>query len=772
MAITRRQFVKGAGVALGGAILGTGSLVAGCSSPGPTSPNGGAQATVPGFNGDVTVSLTADPESGAVSDVVVEGAFETPDRGGRAVAALQDAMNASGSVDVDTVSGATVTSVAILDAAACAKAAALGASAAEADMAPGTYTAVAHGHYPGIPLTLDVTISERSIDAVEVTGENLETELMLRAAVDTYIPRVLEHQALSVDAVTGATMTSSAIRLALERCVKDAFAAAGAGPEAVAPWLRRAEHKPAPARTIEKDVVVIGLGGAGMAAALSCAEQGLSVIALEKAGKYGGTLCVTSESLAVNPPRFKAEKNGGADFVDAAALRADWLERTRGDAKEELVDLFLSESGATIDWLHFDHDWPYELPGPGHSSYAVYNCCYTYSPYTLTGTKSELARRIDGIMEQYVELGGEYLLETEVTKLVRDDASGAVVGVEAASFDGSALEVKARAVVLATGGFGENEELMDRFMVNDHYPLAGTWHLYGMATNDGAVIKQALDLGAGTFNPSVPPLSHLAGFPVNLTGFGTREKDEVSFFTGHTAIWSEGDLPTALSVAADALAVDREGRRFMNEEEFATHGAIKAGPEYYTVWSQDQLDAFRERGLRYADPGPSMGYVGCQSTIPLDTPLERLDEVMEAALATGYAHRADTVEELAELAGMRPDALRSSVDAYNEGCAAGRDDDFGKSPDHLTPIGEGPYWALLGCAFYYTTAGALDVDANLNVLRADGAAPIEGLYAVGTDSMGVLMTERDQYLDYGGAASGWALTSGRLAGRRIAERLA
>ena len=129
MAITRRQFVKGAGVALGGAILGTGSLVAGCSSPGATSPNGGAQATVPGFNGDVTVSLTADPESGAVSDVVVEGAFETPDRGGRAVAALQDAMNASGSVDVDTVSGATVTSVAILDAAACAKAAALGASA-------------------------------------------------------------------------------------------------------------------------------------------------------------------------------------------------------------------------------------------------------------------------------------------------------------------------------------------------------------------------------------------------------------------------------------------------------------------------------------------------------------------------------------------------------------------------------------------------------------------------------------------------------------------
>ena len=77
----------------------------------------------------------------------------------------------------------------------------------------------------------------------------------------------------------------------------------------------------------------------------------------------------------------------------------------------------------------------------------------------------------------------------------------------------------------------------------------------------------------------------------------------------------------------------------------------------------------------------------------------------------------------------------------------------------------------MGCAFYYTTGGALDVNEDMQVLRADGVTPIEGLYAVGTDSMGVLMTNQEQYLDYGGAASGWAFTSGRLVGKALAAKL-
>lgn len=774
--IDRRQFVKGAGVvAISLGLGGFGAIGTGCSSSGlegnMVGGDGKASATVPGFNGDITVNFKVGETDGKVSEVAIEGSFETANRGGTAIEKMQSLMNETGSIEVDTVSGATVTSVAVLDAAAYAYGAATGTLSEGYAMTPGTYESSSYGSYPGMPVNVSVTVSEDAIESVELTGENLETILMLRAAEEKYIPRIIENQAISIDSVAGATMTSSAIRLAVEQCLKDAYAASGAKPDAIVPWLKGAVYKTGDSKTIDVDVVVVGLGGGGMAAALSAAENGLNVLAIEKAGKYGGTTCVTSESLAINPPRFKEEVNEGKDFVDAAELMEDWYQRTHGDAKRELLELFFAESGNTIDWLNYEHAWPFNPPNPGHADYATFDCCFTYSPYTLAGPKAELAAIIDGVMGQYVDLGGEYLLETEVSDLLYDTDSDAVVGVKAVGHNGQIYEVNAKAVVLATGGFGGNAQLMDEYMKDDYYPLSGTWHLYGMATNDGAMIKRALDLGAGTCNPSVPPLSHLAGFPVNLVGFGTQEKDEVSFFTGHTAIWSEGDIPSALSVAADSLAVNREGERFINEEGFAHHEAIKAGPEYYTIWSQGQLNKYKTAGFDYADPGPSMGYVGCQSTIPLGVPLAKIDDVMEAGIATGYIAKADTIEDLARLIDMDPATLKNTVDVYNECCAAGRDDAFGKDPQYLDALEEGPYYSVLGCAFYYTTAGALDVNESMQVLGSDGQTPIKGLYAVGTDSMGVLMTEKEQYLDYGGAASGWALTSGRLAGRSIAENI-
>jgi fumarate reductase flavoprotein subunit len=714
--------------------------------------------------------MVVDVEKGTVSDVSIKAPYETPSRGGVAREKIEETMNASGSIDVDTVSGATVTSVAILDAAAHAYGEALGTLPQSSEMAPGTYRASSYGFYPGLPVEVEVTVGADAIESVQIVGENLETEPMLRAVEETYIPRIIEGQSLSVDVVTGATMTSSAVRLAAEQCVKDAYAAADVAPEAVFSWLKAADYGTPDPVALDADVVVIGLGGSGLAAALSAVENGLDVIAIDKAGKYGGTTCVTSESFAMNPAGMEADRNGGQDFVDAEELKADWRERAHGDAKDAMLDLFFAESGATIDWLNDEHDWPYNLPNPGHADYATYDCCFTYDPYTLSGRKTELSARIDGLVRQYTDLGGRMLLEVEAQELLADEATNAVVGVRAVGYDGTEYTVNARAVVLATGGFGENTPLMNTYMVDDYFPLAGTWHLYGMATNTGLMIAEALRLGAATYNPSVPPISHLAGFPVNLFGFGTNRKDEESFFTGYTAIWSEGDIPQTLCVAADSLAVTRSGKRFINEEEFASHGAIKAGPEYYTIWSQAQLDTFKTQGLSYEDPGPSMGYLGCQSTIPLGVPLTQIDAVMEAAVATGYVQRADTVAELAGLIEIDPAVLEATVDAYNEACAAGIDEEFGKNPDYLVPVAEGPYYAVLGCAFYYTTSGGLDVDENLQVLREDGTT-IEGLYAVGTDSMGVLMTNQEQYLDYGGAASGWAFTSGRLVGKALAEKL-
>jgi len=140
---------------------------------------------------------------------------------------------------------------------------------------------------------------------------------------------------------------------------------------------------------------------------------------------------------------------------------------------------------------------------------------------------------------------------------------------------------------------------------------------------------------------------------------------------------------------------------------------------------------------------------------------------METAVAYGAAFKANTLEELAELLGM--ENLVEEVALYNSYSTGEAVDPFGKDASYIDPIGEtGPYYAVKGAAYIYGTIGGLDVDINMNVLDETGK-PIPGLYAVGQDSMGVLFTPQDAYVSYGGAAHGWVLTSGRIAGANAAE---
>ena len=115
---------------------------------------------------------------------------------------------------------------------------------------------------------------------------------------------------------------------------------------------------------------------------------------------------------------------------------------------------------------------------------------------------------------------------------------------------------------------------------------------------------------------------------------------------------------------------------------------------------------------------------------------------------------------------LDPAVLKDNVDRYNAAVEAGKDEEFGKAADFLTMkiSEEGPYYAFVGASYIYSTVGGLDVNTDMQVLGSDNATPINGLYAVGTDSLGVLFSEQREYVTYGGAAQGWAYTSGRLAG--------
>ena len=148
-------------------------------------------------------------------------------------------------------------------------------------------------------------------------------------------------------------------------------------------------------------------------------------------------------------------------------------------------------------------------------------------------------------------------------------------------------------------------------------------------------------------------------------------------------------------------------------------------------------------------------------------PITDMDALIEGSIEAKNLYRASTVAELAEMIGA-PE-LVSTVEAYNAACESGEDSEFGKDAMFLRNIDEssGAVYAIKAAPYCYSTNGALDVNENIEVLDAEGNV-IPGLYACGTDSMGVFFTEETGYIDYGGVAHGWCFTSGKIAGANAA----
>ncbi len=455
---------------------------------------------------------------------------------------------------MDVVAGSTITSDAMIAAVEDALRQAAGdAQTPEVKMAPGEYTAEAYGFMAIAPLSVTLTVDETSIQDIEV-DYNLESLAMSRAVEERMLPEMLEYQSVAVDSVSGC-------------------AAAMSTAEAM----------------YEND------------------PSSVNVLAIDKAGRFGGTSAFCGEPMAVNAPRFKEEFNNGEDYMDYDALVAAWDEYTEGDAKMDIVEYYLSNSGETIDWLYYEHGFEFNNPLTGFTAEDVYRCKYQYA--NIQNMEEGREYRVDvahsmndmvdsyfhNLIEDYEELGGEYMLEVEATEILYDEASNTVTG------------------VLAQG-------------------------------SQGGVI-------------------------------------------GNTPI-----------------------------------------PELYDI-------------------------------------LDTIDEM-------GYLIKADTIEELAQQMGVPAENLTETLAAYEGYCESGVDEEFGKDASKLLPLGDGPYYAIKGYSATFSTVGGLDVDINFNVLKDDGETPIGGLYAVGNESGGVLYSDKKPYVTYGGAALGWAFTSGRLVGAKAVEYIA
>ena len=736
-------------------------------------------ASSAGFGGEVVVALTI--EDGKIVGAQITGDSETPAIGGAALDPLAEQLIAAGSAEIDGVAGATVTSDAVRTAAAAALAAANGDSAAEAVLADGTYTAEAYGFEMAVSNKLIVTIEGGKIASIAYGEDCGDTPPMLDTVEKTLFPRIIEAQSVGVDVASGATVTSNAVKAAVTDCLSQALAAAGCDAAAIAAF-KTVPEKVGGSQELATQVLVIGMGGSGTYTALRAQECGAQVLAIDKQARYGGTTALTSEIEAINPPRIKELYNGGEDFCDADAMYQAWLAYVDGDAKVEMIDLFFANCGPALDWLALDHGAQFDMkPQAGFTEADVYKVKFQWlpnyderNPYAPTYgyNKAEIATYFDRLVDDFTALGGQYMLETEAYDLIVEE--GKIVGAKAKNLvTGTEYTIRAYAVVIATGGFLGSAEMTEKYLSDEYYPLKGEWKIYGTYGNDGKMLQAAIDNGAATSNIGMPPEVHLSGtidfLPAHEYGYPIHEiEGTLDFNTGRACRWTVADLPLMMGVSADSLAVAVNGKRFTSETGIAMLDPWIAGPRYFSIWSTEQINGIVESGLKTDVIGPAVGFLGHRGSIPSGIALPEAFDVLDDAIERGYVYKADTIEELASMIGLDPATLAETVSAYNGYCETGVDAEFGKDAALLTKVGEGPYYALAMASYSYNTCAGLDVNENMQVLDTNGQV-MEGLFCVGSDSAGVLFSEKKPYVTFGGANNGWALTSAYVGGQIIAD---
>lgn len=570
---------------------------------------------------------------------------------------------------------------------------------------PGTYTGVGAGRNGDI--TVEVTVNENTIQAIQIVHHD-ETPGISDGAIADIPAAIVATQSLGVDSVSGATVSSEGIVAA----VADAIAKAGGDVEALKNVaIAAGEHS---SKELTADVVVVGGGGAGMTAAVRLAEQGKHVILFEKASFLGGAISVSGGNQVIMGSKLQAENGVTDDSVES--MVADFQANGANKNNEEILTLFAENVGSATDWL-------VEHCGVGFAEGLHQLGEYTHNrELAYTGGGAGFA---ETMRKAVADSGAEVYLSTKVESLITDD-NGAVVGVKAVSTDGNTdYTVSAANVILATGGYGNNKEMLTDEMKSALY--------YGPATSTGEGIQMAQAVGAQTANME----------------YGKRYPNGIEVDTGLAKSTIAGNIA---GWTMSAILVNQEGSRVVNEK--ASNRTIletelqQTGGELFLLLDSETFEVWKsklsEAGISESD----------------------IEKYLEANGTTTpvFAH-GETLEEAAAAAGIDADALKATVERYNGFVAAGVDEDFGRAEAYLTmPIGDGPYYIIEQKPRFATTMGGLVVNTSMQVLSTSGS-PIAGLYAAG-ENCGQVMGDDSP----SGANNAWAITSGKLAADAIAAK--
>ena len=651
-----------------------------------------AKATGNNVNVPIEVQVTFDADK--ITAITVTKHEETPGLGDKAFEKMIPAMLEAQSTKVDGMTGATMSSNALREAVDNCIAQASGATVSEVrTFKPGTYSATVTGHNG--PLTVTMTFTEDKITGIKT--DDIESPGIGIAAIELLTKEILDNQSLACDAVSGATVTSGAFLAAVRDCLKQTGIT-----------LSVLEARPIayPAKSdtpveMAADVVIIGAGGAGFAAATEALENGATVIILEKNEVIGGNTARAGGTLNAPDPERQSKMNPPVEDSVELFIK-NTLEAGDFKADPELVRVLCSHALEARHWLT-DHGTKW--------TEMVYQTIGGLWPRSLdekdkiafNGFVAPLAKRV-------AELGGKVILNCKAEKL-EADVNGRIN--EVVAFDtknGQEYHFFAnKAVILATGGYAASAELVKKYNGLSGLPTSNA------PTSTGDGLTMGVKAGAALEGMDYIQI-HPHGNPV--TG-GLQ-----SHFAG---------------VIKNSIYVNKNGKRFVEESgrrDVISNATIaQPGQIMYSIFDS-------EGGF----------YAGVKELPPAE---------LENLTSKGYLFVGDTLEDLAKKAGIDPEGLKATVARYNELVAAGKDTDFEKDEVEL-PIGKAPFYCVPLSPTLHHTMGGLKINTEAQVLREDGSV-IAGLYAAGEVTGGIHGSNR-----VGGNALTDGVVFGRIAGKNAA----
>ena len=553
-------------------------------------------------------------------------------------------------------------------------------------------------------VSVTITLTDGVITGCEIVGDS-ETEGIGSVIVENAPEEIVSGNKGAIDVVSGATITSNAVNEAL------AAALAAAGLDA-ADFTGSGDAAAAEDRAVDTDIVIVGAGGAGMTAAIAAANEGKNVVIVESQAMVGGNsvrstggmnaaktpaqdenefaesagvektletaasewagneaITALADTVAGQWAEYQANPVGYFDSVELMEL--DTLIGGHGTNDPALVEALCSNSADAIAWLS---EQGIELTSV--SSFGGASVKRIHRPVDSEGkTISVGSYMIPLLQAKCEELGVEFIMNTTANEILTD-ANGAAVGIAATDKNGAAVTVNAKAVILATGGFGANLD-----MVVEYKPdLAGF-----MTTNAPGAQGQGIDMAVAI-------------------GAGTVDMDQIQI---HPTVEANTAALITEGLRGDgAILVNAEGNRFTDE-----------------VGTRDVVSA------------AEIAQTGSYSWLIIDQAMVDASSVIQGYIKNGYTVTGETYEELAEAMGVDAAAFAATMDKWNAAVAAGVDEEFGRT-SFANPLDTAPYYAIKVTAGIHHTMGGLTINPQTQVLAGDGTV-IDGLYAAGEVTGGV-----------------------------------